>query len=92
MFYIIWVWIDSVSRLWVVGPQSTKQCLAPLSAKVGVGLCGFCVCSPLTSFAGEEGGEEKKIDLAERNSCGYKCPEDCGFLCGTLARIVHERR
>jgi len=38
----------------------------------------------MSGLAGEGETGDQKIDLAGRCFCGYKCPEDCTFLRGTL--------
>ncbi len=61
------------------------------TAKAGVCFCGLCMCSPMASFAGKDGGE-KKINLAKLNFCGYSCPDDCKFLKGTLEDDIELKR
>ena len=61
-----------------------RRVFVSTTAKAGVTLCGLCLCSPLSSFAEEDAGKEETIDLEGRCFCGYKCPDDCTFLQGTL--------
>lgn len=66
-----------------------RRAFVSATAKAGAGLCGLCMCSPLVSFAGEDG---KKIDLKKLNFCGYTCPDDCAFLRGTLEDNVELKK
>jgi hypothetical protein len=54
------------------------------TAKAGVAVCGLCMCSPIASFAAGGADDGKKITTKDRCFCGYRCPEDCAFLQGTL--------
>jgi len=55
------------------------------TARAGAAVCGLCLCSPMSSLAGgDSDAGDQKIELAGRCFCGYKCPEDCTFLRGTL--------
>jgi len=61
-----------------------RRVFVSTTAKAGFTLCGLCLCSPLSSFAEEDAGKEETIDLEDHCFCGYKCPDDCTFLQGTL--------
>ncbi len=54
------------------------------TARAGAAVCGLCLCSPMSGLADEGEKGVQKIDLAGRCFCGYKCPEDCPLLQGTL--------
>jgi hypothetical protein len=55
----------------------------------GATMCGLCVCARFP-FAAEVGDEP--INPKERCFCGYKCPEDCQFLNGTLKNDVELKK
>jgi hypothetical protein len=62
-----------------------RRVFVTTTAKAGFTLCGLCLCSPISSFAGDDASPDEPIDLADRCFCGYKCPEQCTFLKATLS-------
>jgi hypothetical protein len=62
------------------------------TAKAGVTLCGCWLCSPWVGFAAEEGVSDQIITLEGRCFCGYRCPEDCTFLRGTLENDIELKK
>lgn len=62
------------------------------TARTGIALCGCCLCSPLAPLGAEQEGVDQPISLEGRCFCGYRCPEDCTFLRGTLEDDVELKK
>lgn len=69
-----------------------RRVFVSTTAKAGFALCGVCLCSPFAAVVGEETESEKKVTLEGRTFCGYKCPDDCKFLQGTLKDDIEIKR
>ena len=65
-----------------------RRVFVATSAKAGFAVCGLCMGSALTSFAGGGLDSGDGISLEGRCFCGYKCPDDCAFKQGTLTDNV----
>lgn len=62
-------------------------------SRVGIALCGLCVCPVSSSVAGsEEEGAQQPLDPKKLNYCGFTCPKDCKFKVGTLENDVELKK
>lgn len=62
-------------------------------SRLGVALCGACLCPVFPAFGGSTETEpEKPLDPKKLNYCGYTCPGTCKFRLGTLEDDVELKK